>query len=698
MPLLSIPQLRSGLVRDFGCGNLTAFRNMVRITTQAGIRALCMAPVNETEPHLASHFSRSSNNALSHRIIALNEVPEIAHTPKIKERLDWTLDLHSSTVAGEKMNIPRVEMEHPAFLMQAYDVFLESSKRSERRKDMEAFCEEQGWWLKPYSAFNVMKSFFYPIPMEKWDISYADLSSSKSKSLFGKIQAKYLRGFFEYSQFEIHRQLADSLKYAHDMGIEEIELLMGVGVSRISAEAFLMGDIYDRFRQIGCLPEPENGYPLQLWGFPAERSNNPAALEFKVRSLRHMQQLGFDRISLDHAAGLLGGYFTFPVYDADSISSGEFRLLRANILDNEKQALQGCKWDCDGMDPNDHAYRTLFSILEQVPGMRLSAETVGDKTRRKAAEEAIRQAIEKGYDITLMEPLPWWNNETTPTLNHYSSQDRLSLTHDMPALTALLTGRVGNHEYPWINGESVSGLLQRFGVLSPQVTKPLDISELTPEFMYELMKRIICGSSAGTVSIPLTTLLTMKIEFLDGGKWMCINIQPGTEGVVNELENYVGNFLQRMPAIENLRGMEPQIGVLAARESEYCYPPFDIYPAKPVDGFSCQARRAGSSVAYQAKDGKWTVWTPPRGLYPWAEISFAYSGGVFGPYEDKTWATYKLNRFDLDSSTRYWLFDLLGNGQDISAFGWELKGNGISIGLNPTCNRHHFILTYADKQ
>lgn len=693
MPLLSIPQLRSRNARDFGSGNLAAFRETVSIAAASGINALCVAPVNETEPHLASLFSRSSNNALSPRIIALEEVPEIKSTPELRSRLAREFIVHAPETEGTKMNIPLVERENGRFLMEAYDLFLGLSRWSKRRSDMRAFSEEQGWWLKPYSAFKTMERLFRPAPMETWDPSYADLSSRTAKTFLKSSEVRSLRGFYEFTQFEIDRQMREALQYAHDMGIEETELLMGVGVSRVSAEAFLMGDIYDRFRQIGCLPEPENGYPLQLWGFPAERSDNPIALEFKANSLRHMQELGFDRISLDHAAGLLGGYFTFPVYDEARLGSGQFRVLIAEDPSDAATAISGCRWDCDGKDPNVHAKSVLFSILEQVPGMKLSAETVGDAARRIAAESAIGSAIKTGHDITLMESLPWWQSQQNPTLHDYSAHDRLSLTHDMPALTALLTGRVGDYEYLWINGAFVSGFLNRLGILAPQVDRPLDISELSPEFMFEVIRRICCGSSAGTVSLPLATLLNLKEDLMDGGKWQCINIQPGTEGVVDEAVNKVGNFLQRMPEIENLEGLENLIGVLESRKPEFFDPPFDLMPVNPDDRFRCQARKAVHSVAYQAADGKWTVWNYKPGEKPLWEMAFSYFGGdAWGEHEDKAWANYYVGDLGLDEHSACHFIDLSGNTAPFSLSGWELAGASISIGLNPSCSRHHFVI------
>lgn len=693
MPLLSIPQLRSRNARDFGCGNLAAFRETVSIAAASGINALCIAPVNETEPELASLFSRSSNNALSTRIVALDEIPEIAGTPELADSLDKALAAHSNDTSGRKMNIPLVERENNRFLMEAYEIFLERTEKTGRKADAAAFALEQGWWLKPYSAFNTLKKLLHPASPETWDPAFFDLSCGKTKTFLNNGKAKYLRGFYEFSQFEADRQMRAALQHAHDLGIEEIELLMGVGVSRMSAEAFMMGDLYDRFRQIGCLPEPENGYPLQLWGFPAERAENSAALEFKANSIRHMQELGFDRISLDHAAGLLGGYFTFPVYDEALLNKGNFRLLNADNPSDAATAINDCRWDCDGKDPNDHANVILSSILERVPDMKLSAETVGDYARRAAAESSISRAIERGHDITLMEALPWWNAGKNPTLHDYSQNDRLSLTHDMPALTALMTGRVGDHVYPWINGGSVAGFLNRLGILAPQVDRPLKISELSPEFMFEVMRRICCGSSAGTVSLPLATLLNLKEDLIDGGKWQCINIQPGTEGVVDEAVNKVGNFLQRMPEIENLEGLENLIGVLASRKPEFFDPPFDLMPVNPDDRFRCQVRKAGSSVAYQAADGKWTVWAPKHGEKPIWELAFAYSGcNVLGEHEDKAWAAYPMGLLEFHESRDYIFLDLSGNVKPQTFSGWELVGGSLPIGLNPYCSRHHFVI------
>lgn len=325
--------------------------------------------------------------------------------------------------------------------------------------------------------------------------------------------------------------------------------------------------------------------------------------------------------------------------------------------------------------------------------MKLSAETVGDYERRTAAESSISQAIESGHDITLMEALPWWQPEQNSTLHDYSDHDRLSLTHDMPALTALLTGRIGDHTYPWINGAFVAGFLNRLGILAPQVDRPLDISELSPEFMFEVMRRICCGSSAGTVSFPLATLLNIKNGFIDGGKWQSINMQPGTPGVVDESVNKVGNFLQRMPEIENLCDLENMIGVLAEREPEYFDPPSTLEAMNPDARFKAEIREAGRSVAYQASNGKWTVWAPEEAEKPLWEMGFSYSGSeIPDGHESKAWVRYYVGQLGFSEHKGYTFVDLSDNTNPLSFSGWELVGGSLPIGLNPYCSRHHFVI------
>ncbi|MCX5750437.1 MAG: 4-alpha-glucanotransferase [Candidatus Saganbacteria bacterium] len=692
MPTFSIFQLRSKEVKDLGAGNMTTFKKVVDQLIKRGIRHICLQPIHETSPGMASLFSRTSMNALSHRVLDLAEIPEIKGSRRLSADLRKTLTHAEGVTAGSKTNLGLVEVEHPAYLRRAFMRFAALPEDAARKQESSAFCKENSWWLDKYAYFKALEASYGAVPMEQWDKAYADMESTKAKAFIRTHQNQI--NYFKYVQMETYRQVKEALSYAKAQGMEEVEALVGVGVARQSAEGFLMPEMFDFTRQIGCFPEPENGYPIQLWGFLAEKDND-ALLEFKVRSFQALNALGINRIGIDHACGFLGGYTTFPVYDPTLMAQGEYRVLKADNPNDAEAAEAGGRWVFkpgeEEAERKAFAKKVLFALLERVPGMKFTAETVGDKNRREASEGAIAAAIEAGHDLTLMRALPW---ETTP-LREYEATDRLSHTHDMPALTGLLTGKAGDHSYGWIDGDRVSSILARLGILAPKLNGPIDVSKLSTEFMAEIYKRVVAGSGAGTVVVPLSALYTLTPEHLDAEKWQYTNIQPGTSGEVN---NPMGNWEQRLPEIEDLATS----GEVIARATSVESRPFGEVITLHSDTFQTQIKKVeAESVSYQAANGNWTVWQPTPGINPLMEMAVTYTGPeITKGFENKAWTKYAMYAVGFDRTKEYVFYDLV-SGEKHSRHGSELIAQEFSVGLNtatkeePNRNRHHFVIYEA---
>ena len=584
-----------------------------------------------------------------------------------------------------------VEEKHPPLLAEAYDIFTSLPARSPRKNEFAAFRRKQGWWLDQYAYFRVLQDYFQPCfqynGIEHWDSELADMRSKTARDFLATRQDRL--AYYEYVQMENYRQGSAALDYAHKQGIEEIEAMVGVGIAKDSAEGFLMRKLFSFMRQIGCFPEPDNKYPIQLWGFLSELAYR-LLLNFKVRSIKSLRDLGFDRLAIDHAAGFLGGYTTFPVFDPKLLKTGVFRVLDEKNERDAKVAEADGRWMFgkeQQAEREAYARKVLFELLAKTRGMKLTAETVGDEGRRQAAERAISKAIEQGHDLTLMRALPF---EKTP-LPEYGKDDRLSLTHDMPALTSLLTGQAGDFKYDWISGKVVGGLLNRFGVLAPGLKEPLKVSELTTEFMMELHRRIISGSNAGTVVMPLASLFTLLSGHLDNGSWQSTNFQPGTTG---EVGNPTGNWEQRLPDIEQLAQAATRVKELSARPVR----PFGGVEQPQINtfeiGFEAQVKKvAAESVVFRAAKGNWTVWQPKRGQKAVMELAVAYDGGS----AEKKFATViGLGQWGIERGKSYILRDL-ASGKNYLKSGDELLDKGLLVGLAaatkkaPGADRHHFV-------
>ncbi|MFA5875737.1 MAG: 4-alpha-glucanotransferase [Candidatus Margulisiibacteriota bacterium] len=487
-PTFSIATLRSRECRDFGVGNMTTFKKAVLQLRRMGIKAVCLLPLNETLPNTASFFDRTSNNALSIRLVDPEEIPEIKETELLSRQLDHDLGLAMAANGSARINNAMAEVELGRYFGLAYERFCERTRAvtslgaekaardgslgsaGERISSFKAFCTEHSWWLDMYAYFKAAEEHYGGRPVEEWDQQYLDMESELAQRFLGDNEGRV--NYFKFVQMEIYRQVGEGFAYAHENGIEEIEGLLGVGVSRQSAEAALMPQCYDRMRQIGCFPEPENGYPLQLWEFAAER-NTPEMHAFTARSCEGMHGLGMDRICFDHAVGKAGGYTTFPVYDPKLLKTGKYRVLNPEDPADAKLAEDGGQWD---IPIGEEARRLAFArdmlakIIALCPGLKLTFETVGDMNRRRAVEQAISEAIADGNDFTLMRAIPW---EDTP-FNEYGKSDMAAWTHDIPPVTAFLTGQAGHLPYPWITGNTTARLLERLGILAPQLTDWID--------------------------------------------------------------------------------------------------------------------------------------------------------------------------------------------------------------------------------
>jgi hypothetical protein len=690
-PHFSVYQLRSKKAQDFGSGNWAAFKAAARQLAAAGVKRMCIQPIHELASTMASYFSRTSMNALSHRLLDLTEVPGIKNSPRLARQVRKELANYAAHSKMAGTDFRSVETEHSLILARAYDEFSSLPKNAPRQKQFNSFCRKHSWWLDKYAYFMTLKEDYRGIPMEIWPRELADMTSGRAVDYIAKKESRI--NYYKYVQMECYRQAREALAYAKALGIEEIEGQVGVGIARESAEGFLMRDKFDFARQIGCFPEPKTSDPVQLWGFLAERDNE-ALLDFKVKSIENFHALGFDRIDLDHSAGFLGGYNTFPVYDPGLLAKGIYRVLDAKDPRDVKIAEEGGQWAIPlQQEERREAYarKVLFSLLARIPGMKFSAETVGDWLRRVSAEKAINAAIDRGHDFTLMRALPAWETEA---LGNYRPVDRLSLTHDMPALTGLLTGQAGDYIFDWVKSPVVGKFLNRLGILAPGLDRPLKVSELTTELMMEVHRRIMSGSTAGTVSLPLSSLFTLLPAYLDSEKWQYTNIKPGTPG---EIGNALGNWEQRLPEIENLGPAAKLIRELAKREHRPFGEVWDFIPATNYQGFAAQSKIiASESVAYRAADGKWTVWQAGKKEKPLRELAITYNGPT--QPGTKAFARFNLNGWGFETGRTYTFLDLVSGarykktGEQLEQEGGLLVALSTGSAKKPGSNRHHFVV------
>ncbi len=469
--LMSPEILRSAKSLDFISGNMTTFKRLVDAVAHFSNLAFAFLPFSETRKGMASPFSQYAN-ALSPRKIDLLEVPEIRKDRVLFGRCSHEMYFAQKNSTGPRINTILNELKLAEYMELAFERFEQDSshsRQSQRKKEFDAYCQENAFWLEKDAYFKTLEEEFAGTDLNDLARDRFDLSSDMAKA-FTNIHAKRIR-YYQFVAMETDRQVKEGLNYARERGIK-IEMLLPVGVILDGVEAFMRSDRFDRLRQIGCEPEPANGYPLQLWGLAAVKSLD-LFIEFLVEGIARLQKLGVDSVLIDHAAGVLGGFITFDVYDPKLLAEGVTKLLSSSNPDDAKVAMDSVKWAFkkgDETERQEFAITVLQKILEKAKGIGISAETLGDIDRMLAAEIALAQAAKDGADITVMQDAQWGS---TP-LAEQGKEVRLSRTHDMAPLLATLSGRVGSINYPSIDGDIAAHLLHRVGIIAPQLQSEVD--------------------------------------------------------------------------------------------------------------------------------------------------------------------------------------------------------------------------------
>jgi len=722
-----IDSLTSSETKSLGAGNIATLRKAAEILSKIGVQEASILPITSRARGIASSFSNDSAYAIDPSILNLYQVSEIKQNNTFMNIIDRiSLELPDSPVSHAdyqraiNISIMREAYETLSVLLRTHKVF------SERTIAFENFKKENQHWLPQYATFNALKKEHKDLPWYQWEDkdNYRNFNSSQIQDFIE--QNSYEVDFWMYIQFELSLQVKDFNNYAKtDLNLET-ETFVGVGISRDSAEGLFMSELYDDSMQIGCYPEPENGYPLQLWGFISPIPGSKYD-DYNAGRYNYLKSLGFDKIVGDHGAGMFGGYTTFPFEITEKLlltvdpeksrfpelfkTLANRKFVNAGDYPAATEALG--KW---AFNPGDEENRHLnaINVMKEFikKGIVPIVETVGDYNRRIAAEMAVAFAASQGFHIETMRAIPWESSH----LNMFLGLDRLALTHDMPSFSNILTDKRGPHELGQ-SIDNISGLVQRLRVPLTKADLPLREENLSASLFRIMYTNLFRGSTAGVVSMPFASLFNTLPKHANNGLYQNANVLPGTGG---EFDNPMRNWINRMPALEYLyedNHMETLRTILDRNNPILS----DGYQSLYDDG---HFQAIGSKIT-KPTDVPVLITESNKNLFPHHNIGeFAFwpihkilekeiciegvedslSLSLVPIYElivsnlnkskdETSWKTIQLNEAGIRADKDYVFLDIRNNEAYVKN-GLQLLNEGLTVGLNGNSKRHthHFVV------
>ena len=310
VPVFSLRSEHSWGVGDFG-----DLRRMVDWAVATGMRMIQVLPVNDTtctHSWTDSHpYNIVSAFALHPHYLDMEELGELANPARMTAYKRRRGELNSFGYS-DYMAVDRVKNEY------VDEMYAQSGSQTLSSPDYRRFADENGWWLRPYAVFCVLRDRFHTACFAEWK-EFSEYDTKAVEAFCEKTPE--VRKIF-YVQYHLWRQLKQVAQYARSQGVA-LKGDLPIGICRDSVETWMHPDFFNTDSHAGTPPDKftPNG---QNWGFPTYRwepsdgtaRTNSAAVhtsdtayqrpmtiyEWFRRRFAHMEQF-FDAFRMDHVIG-----------------------------------------------------------------------------------------------------------------------------------------------------------------------------------------------------------------------------------------------------------------------------------------------------------------------------------------------------------------------------------------------------------
>ena len=281
---------------DFGVGDFYDLFKMVDWAQLTGQKFIQILPINDTtmtHTWVDSYpYSSNSTFALHPMYLRLEAIGELEDKNKLAEYRSKATELNS---------LPEVDYEqvNDWKLRYAKDLYEQLGAETFESESFKKFVTNNEYWLKPYSAFCVLRDMKGTADYTEWGYY-----SAYDEEAIDKFCAEHLHEilFFYFLQYHLDKQLREVRDYAHSKGV----VLKGdipIGISRESVDAWVNPRLFNLDCQAGAPPD-DFSVLGQNWGLPTynwEEMNKDGFKWWKNR-FRKMSEY-FDAYRIDHILG-----------------------------------------------------------------------------------------------------------------------------------------------------------------------------------------------------------------------------------------------------------------------------------------------------------------------------------------------------------------------------------------------------------
>lgn len=292
----AIPVFSIRTEEDFGAGDFVSLKKMIDWCARTGQRVLQILPVNDTTMTRTWTDSYPYNANSTFALHPLYLRPEAVGLLKDPSRRAYFEQLRRELNA-----LPAVDYERVTRAKEEYmrEIFAETGEATAKTDSYRNFVSDNEFWLKPYTAFSLMRDKMHSPDPRRWK-GYAEYSSEKADKIC-KAEPKEA-AYVYFVQYHLDKQLRQARDYAHANRV----VLKGdipIGISRDSVEAWQYPDLFNLNAQAGAPPDAfaEQG---QNWGFPTYNWDTMARDGFQwwKSRFRNMAKY-FDAYRIDHILG-----------------------------------------------------------------------------------------------------------------------------------------------------------------------------------------------------------------------------------------------------------------------------------------------------------------------------------------------------------------------------------------------------------
>ena len=553
--LVHSSQIQSQKHNQLGCSNMMVLDQLAKSMKDLGIQGqIFNLPIHARAVEQASPFSIQSAFALNPLDLDLFAIAEVKSQAELVQDLTQLQEQYYSQYA----DCPALAYPLRGTMVEwtLERAFAQFAPKGKRKTSYDQFLAQAAYWLSDYCNHEANPVQKAP-PVEKAIKGKKPPKLKKAAKLkkLTKLELENKIAYLKYKQFLCWEQ---GLRLHQGLQDKSIGLVLNLpfGLDLTSADVQAHPQVFDDSLQVGCSPEPYNGFPEQAWGIAPYREKSKALKEYLKQRLNWLSHFG-DGLFLDHLVGWCGQYVLPVKLPIGPGPHGEF------LTEDPDQRAANLKW--------------VLKILQQSK-MEIMGELAGDLERMSVSKKVLGQLQKKGGEVTAMAIPRWEKNPQGEllALKDYPSHSLLMVeTHDTSTLLQYLTNRKGRHP----DFEELNNILHfcrqvlALPVFWNQI--PLRIDSLSEEAVWEIFRRLYQGSPAQELVFTLPGLLTWlhplyrTIEVTTN-----INIQPGTSGLVG---NPTGNWSFFSPPLEAMADLKAGFKEMGPRK----FIPFEPVQALP---------------------------------------------------------------------------------------------------------------------